>query len=84
MFSYLRSFFIDSKTEFQALKDIGVLLFLYQTIIRIILFIIFGVFYSFFIQWIVRDPGSDFLFVTGMDTFKYLYLDRVIIVVVFL
>lgn len=83
MFSYLRNFFIDSKHEFLALKNIGFPLFIYQTIIRISLFIIFGIFYGFFVHWIKRNPADDFLFLTGIDTFKYIYVDRLIIVIIF-
>ncbi len=83
MLNYIKNFIKDSKIEIRALKDIWVPLFIYQSIIRVFIIIIFSFFYSIFIYWIVRNPWEEYIFVTGLATINYIHIDRLIVLLVF-
>ncbi|PID83752.1 hypothetical protein CSB09_04585 [Candidatus Gracilibacteria bacterium] len=83
MIDYIRRFIKESRHEVVALKNIGIPLFIYQTVIRVFIITIFGIFYSFFVYWILRNPGEDYVFVTGFATLNYIHVDRLIIGIIF-
>jgi hypothetical protein len=82
MIKYTIDFCKSTIHEYKALRDIGFAIFLFQTFVRIFFIAIFASAYSFFVEWVLKNPSDHSVFLTGLDTLNFIHIDRLIVVIV--